>query len=208
MSRMMTWWTVAAAIGLLAATPAHAQQKIVFIDLDRAFSEFYKTRMADTQLKEQADEFNEERQKLVEEFQKLQEAFNEARDEAQSSALSDEALAEKRDAAEEKLVELREFESRIRRFDESRRKQLDDQGRRMRKRIVDEIKLAVQNYARAQAFDAVVDSSGQTLNGVEVLLYLDAKVDITDDVLDILNKGAPEDEEGLRSEEDEKKADE
>ena len=175
---------------LMSLLPSFAaEQSVVFINLDRAFTEFYKTKLADTQLKEQADEFNGERKSLVDEYEKLQKEFGTIRDEAQNTALSDDVRAEKRGLAEEKLVELRDYESRIRRFDDSRRKQLDDQSRRMRKRIVEEIQLAVKEYAQTQGYQSVTDSSGQSLNGVEMILYTDPKIDITDTILGMLNKG-------------------
>ena len=176
-----------------------AEQQIVFIDLDRVFNEFYKTKLADTQLKEQADEFNGERKSLVGDYEKLQKEFEGIRDEAQNTALSDDVRTEKRNLAEEKLVELRDYESRIRRFDDSRRKQLDDQSRRMRKRIVEEIQQTVKTYAQTQGYQAVVDSSGQSLNGVALILYTDSKTDITDTILDQLNKGKPEEQPATTS---------
>jgi outer membrane protein len=194
MNRSVMVWMVAAGLiaGFGASRAGAADQRIVFVNLDRAFNEFYKTKRADAQLKQQADEFNDERKKMVTEFETLQESFNTVRDEAQNTALSEEVRSQKRSEAEEKLVELREFDSKLRRFDESRRKQLDDQSRRMRKRIVEEIREAIQTYARGQSYEAVVDSSGQSMNGVEVVVFTDVKTDITDDVLDILNKGKPD----------------
>lgn len=192
-------WCMAALASLAIGTAGFAaDQSIVFVNLDRCFSEFYKTKLADTQLKQQADEFSDERKSLVQEFEKLQSEFNAVRDAAQDTALSEEVRTQKRNEAEDKLVEMREYESKIRRFDESRRKQLDDQSRRMRKRIVEEIRIAIQNFAKVQGYQAVVDSSGQSLNGVELLLYTDAKVDITDDVLEQLNKGKSEDEKAAK----------
>jgi outer membrane protein len=177
----------------LGLTPGFAaEQSVVFVNLDRAFTEFYKTKLADAQLKQQADEFSNERKTLVANYEKIQKELNTIRDEAQNVALSDDVRTEKRNLAEEKLVEIREVESRIRRFDESRRKQLDDQSRRMRKRIVDEIRQIVLDYAKTQGFQAVIDSSGQSLNGVEMILYTDSQIDITDEVLGILNKGKEE----------------
>ena len=177
-------------MGLLPVVAA--EQSVVFINLDRAFNEFYKTKLADAQLKQQADEFNDERKTLVTDYEKLQKDFGVIRDEAQNTALSDDVRTEKRNLAEEKLVEVRDYESRIRRFDESRRKQLDDQSRRMRKRIVEEIQQIVKDYAQTQGYQAVIDSSGQSLNGVEIILYTDTKIDITDTVLGLLNKGKQE----------------
>jgi outer membrane protein len=184
---------MSAFVLLMGLLPAFAaEQSVVFINLDRAFNEFYKTKLADTQLKQQADEFNDERKTLVTDYEKLQKEFGVIRDEAQNTALSDDVRTEKRNLAEEKLVEVRDYESRIRRFDESRRKQLDDQSRRMRKRIVEEIQQIVKDYAQTQGYQAVIDSSGQSLNGVEIILYTDPKIDITDTVLGLLNKGKQE----------------
>ena len=190
---MKKYLVVSAFVLLMGLLPVFAaEQSVVFINLDRAFNEFYKTKLADTQLKQQADEFNDERKTLVTDYEKIQKEFGVIRDEAQNTALSDDVRTEKRNLAEEKLVEVRDYESRIRRFDESRRKQLDDQSRRMRKRIVEEIQQIVKDYAQTQGYQAVIDSSGQSLNGVEIILYTDSKIDITDTVLGFLNKGKQE----------------
>lgn len=181
---------VLAVLGMATALPAQAQDaRIVFIDLDQVFNEFYKTKLADAQLKEQADEFNEERGNMVEEYEAMNEQFTEAREQAQDTALSEEARNQKRNEAEELLIEIRDYESRIQRFDQTRRKQLEDQGRRMRTRIVEEIRDEIQTYARTQGYQAVIDSSGQSLNAVELILYVDGRVDISDAMIEILNKG-------------------
>lgn len=177
---------------LPVAPSVAAEQNIVFVDMNKLFDGFYKTKVADGKLKERADEFNNERKTIVEEAKKLEDEFNALRDDAQNSALSAEVREQKRNQAEDKLIEIREYESKLRRFDESRKKQLDDQSRRMRKDIVEEIRTAIQSYARSQAISAVFDSSGQSLNGVEQVLYTDTKTDITEAMLDLLNKGDEE----------------
>ncbi len=192
MNRMKRWIPVLVVMCLMPVAVRAADQRIVFINLDRAFNEFHKTKMADAQLKEQAEEFNEERRVLIAEFEKIQKDFDALRDESQDVALNEVRRSAKRDEAEDKLIELRDFETRIRRFDEARRKQLDDQSRRMRKRIVDEIMQTAQNLAKVQGYHAVIDSSAQSLNGIEIVVYLDSRLDITDSVLDQLNKGQVE----------------
>ena len=174
---------------LPAAGSFAAEQTIVFVDMNKLFDGFYKTKVADGKLKERADEFNDERKGIVDDAKKLEDEFNALREDAQNTALSSEVREQKRNQAEDKLIEIREYESKLRRFDESRKKQLDDQSRRMRKDIVEEIRTAIQTYARSQGVSAVLDSSGQSLNGVEQVLYTDGKVDITEGVLDLLNKG-------------------
>jgi outer membrane protein len=177
-------------VGWLAAPGWSAELKIAFVDLDKVFTEFNKTKRADLKLKDQAQEFNDERKELIDDYQKLEEAFNAIRDDAQNTALSEEARNKRRDEAEEKLVEMREFKSRIRRFDETRRKQLDDQTKRMRRELVEEITSAITVYARDEGFATVLDSSGQSLNGVPSILYVDNRYDITEKLIDRLNKTA------------------
>lgn len=189
--KVTRWSLFLIACMVMASTVAAQAQdgRIVFIDLDRVFNEFYKTKLADAQLKEQADEFNEERRKMVEEYESMNDRFTAAREQAQDTALSEEARNRQRNTAEELLIEIRDYESRIQRFDQTRRKQLEDQGRRMRTRIVSEIQDEIKKYARSQGFQAVIDSSGQSLNAVETILYVDSRIDISDPVLELLNKG-------------------
>lgn len=183
-----TKWLLVLGLGL-AGLSYGQEPKTVFVDLDKTFNEFYKTKLADAQLKTQAEEFKAERKKLVDDFKKLQEGFDRLREEAQNTALNEEVRNQKKSEAEEKLVEIREQESKIRRFDESRQKQLDEQSRRMRNRLVEEIQEVVKIYARKENVLAVVDSSANSLNGVPFVIYADAKRDITATVINELNKG-------------------
>lgn len=184
-----------AAVGLAAlAAAAGAQDRrggMAFVNLDRCFSEYYKTRMADAQLKAQAREFDEELKTLVAEAERMQKEFNALREESMNTALSDEVRAAKRNSAEEKVMAIREQETRVQGFRERRTKQLEEQSRRMRRGLINEIKEIVGKYARDRGLLAVIDSSGSTLNGVESVLYVDPRNDITAEVLQELNKAAP-----------------
>lgn len=175
---------------LMLAGVAHAvEQRIVFVNMEKVFSEYYKTKLADAQLKTQADSFKAERKKLVDDFQAKQEVFNKARDEAQNTALNEEARNKKRTEAEELLVDIRDTESKIRRYDETKQKALDEQSQRMRKDIVVEIRDSLTTYSRQQGYSAVFDSSGDSMNLVPLTLYRDPTADITEAVIGLLNKG-------------------
>ena len=184
------WLTLMVIAVLMGGAQAHAQEgRIVYVNLDKVFSEFYRTKIADQQLTQQAEEFNVERRELVEQFEGLNERFNAARAAAQDAALSEEVRTRSRNEAEDLLVQIREFEGRIQEFDQTRRQQLEEQGRRMRTRIVEEIRTVIQRHARSQGYQAVIDSSGQSMNVIEVVLYHEARLDITDAILEILNEG-------------------
>jgi len=182
--------TALAAAVMMAAPALRAADQMVFVNLNRVFEEYHKTEMANKQLKAQADEFSAERSGKIKEFEELQAAFDAARDDSQNPALSAEARDAKRDEAEEKLIEIRRKEKEIRKYEETRKKQLMDTERRVRNRIVGEIRDAIKAYAIEQAYSAVIDSSGQSLNAVESIVYHDPRLEITDQILEILNKGA------------------
>jgi len=181
---------VVAAAAMLTASSLPAADQMVFVDLDRVFEEYHKTEMANKQLKAQADEFTAERSGKIKEFEALQAAFDAARDDSQNPALSEDVREAKREEAEEKLIEIRRKEKEIRKYEESRKKQLMDTERRVRNRIVDEIRDSIKTYAVEHGYAAVLDSSGQSLNAVESVVYYDVRLEITDQVLEILNKGA------------------
>ena len=190
--RILSRIAVFLTVGLMATSSFGQSHQIRLIDLDRAFNEFYKTKLADAQLKDQAEAFNEERKKLMRDREALAEEFKNYREEAGNTALTEAARDQLKIKAEEKLIELRDQESKIRNFDESRRKQLEEQGRRMRKRLVNEILEELDKFAKNEGLGAVIDTSGQSLNGVALVLYTDARLDITDDILAIMNQGQQE----------------
>lgn len=176
----------AAAWGALAPARS-AGIEIRIVDLEKVFEQYIKKQQAEAALKEQAERFNVERQGLVQQGQQLNAAFNSLREEAQDTALSEERREQKRMEAEDKLRELRDFEARLRNFDEEKRRLLDEQSKRMRRTLVKEIRDELRVYARREGFGLVIDVSGNTLNMEPVVLFADDRLDITDRLVERLN---------------------
>ena len=107
------------------------------------------------------------------------------------------------------LVELRATEQEIKQFEQTRRRQLEEQGRRMRKAIVDDIDEVIERFASDRSLFAVIDSSGPSLNQVPVFLYSDPSSDITVAIVALLNVGQDQEddwEEGVAEDEEEKES--
>jgi outer membrane protein len=179
-----------AAVGMLVSAAQAAEFKIGFVNLDRTFEEYHKTRQANAQLKAQADEFKAERKRLIDEYKAIDAAYTTALDESENPALSEEARDKRRREADDKMLQKKDQERKIRQYDETKEKQLEDQTRRMRKKIIGEIKQALDAYAKVEGFTAVFDVSGDTLNGVPPVVSYDAKLDITDAFIPMLNRNA------------------
>jgi len=180
---------------LMAASVARAaDREIVLVDMEKAFNEFYKAKLADAELKKRADEYSEEHKGKVEAYKKLQEEIAALQEDVMNSALSEDARAEKRNEMEEKLLERSGMERDIQRLDEAAKKDLSDQMRRMNRRITEEMMKVVEDYAKTRGYQVVLDSSLRGMNGTPFVLYTDGKIDITGDIINALNKGKPGDD--------------
>ncbi len=151
---------------------------------------YHKTQLADAHMEEQVAEFTGERDALLAEHRRLKREFETLRAESMSKALSEAAREKKKEQAEERLLEVMEFQGRIRDTAMNRRRQLEEEGRRMQRRLMDEIREAVRTYARSNGLQMVLDNSIPPIGGFEALLYSEPAWDVTTNVLAILNAQA------------------
>ena len=177
-------------LGFLA--PAlQAQPRVGTIDLKRVFEGYYRTQQADTQLKERASDLDKARQAMVGDFEEAKVSFERLRDAANDQALAADERESRRLAAERKLVELRQIEQDVTQFDRTARTTLAEQQRRMRDRILDEIKEVVTTKAREAGLALVFDVAAETVNETPVVLYHTGENDVTTVVLNELNSRRP-----------------
>jgi len=173
----------------LAAGTVRAADEIVFIDLQEVFKQFYKTQLAQDQIRQQIDDIKMERDEIEKEVSVLKKEIEDLRTDSRDETLSEEIRANKRDLLEEKLVALQKKETEMADFEKLRMQQIDQQNQRMTKKLFDEIHEAVINHAKSKSYAAVVDRSAQSRIGTDLVLYTSPKVDITANVLAVLNEG-------------------
>ena len=144
---------------------ALAADKMGYVDLSRAFSEYGKTKDYDKVLNDKQSAYATERDKKVAEIKQLQDKFN---------LLSDKEKESKKTELENKVKDLQEYD---------RLKQTDlrkDQDEKM-KEILKDIEDAVKQHAEKEGYTLVFND--------RVLVYEVKSMDITDKVMEILNKG-------------------
>ncbi|MBM3243591.1 MAG: OmpH family outer membrane protein [Candidatus Omnitrophica bacterium] len=141
-----------------------AQDKLAYIDLSRAFSEYNKTKDYDKKLTDKENSYITERDKRVGEFNTLKDKF---------ALLSEAEKDKKKGELENKAKSLRDF---ITQREEELRK---DQEERM-KEILKDIQDAVKAHSEKSGITIVFND--------RVLVYQNKTMDITDSVIAILNK--------------------
>ena len=191
MIRISRQFVLTTLFTVILAASAAAQNKIGTIDLRRVFDEYYKTKAADSKLKEEAAGLDKDRKVLMDQYQKLTEEYKKALDSANSMAVSADEREKNKKSAEAKLLEIRELEQNVNQFDRTARGNLEEKQRQLRDRILEEIRAVVNQRAKSSGLNLVVDSAAESVNRTPVVLYNTGENDITDAVLSTLNASAP-----------------
>ena len=147
-------------------TPAAAEEpKIGLVDLARTFDSFQRTKDSEKVLEAEAAKKKEERDKRIDEIKRLK---------GELELLNEKGKAEKQAVIDQKIQELQAFD-----------RDVQDGLRRERDRAIQEI---------LKEIDGVIETFGRE-NGYTMLLndrallYGKKEMDITDQIIEILNKG-------------------
>jgi outer membrane protein len=171
---------------------ASADLKIAVIDLSKAFDSYYKTKDAQARIKEKEDSYQKDLQDMKVDYDAMVEEATKLKDAANDPTLSPAARDDKNKALQEKYQDLQNMERKLQETSSERNRELQDEIVRLHKEIVDEIAKVVTDYSGPQGFDLVLDKSASASTSVPTVLYNSNKlVDITQDVINKLNAGAP-----------------
>lgn len=150
-------------LALCTTTAASAAaDKFAYVDLSKLFDEYKKTQEFDKVLEGKQTTFEKEREEKVEEVKNLQDKMN---------LLSDKEKEAKKGDLEDKIKQLQEFD-RVKGTD--LRKERDEKMRE----ILKDIEKAIADYSKRNAYTMVFND--------RVLVYQDKSLDITDEVLKVL----------------------
>jgi outer membrane protein len=180
--------SVALAFAASAQAPGG---RIVTVDLNKVFTDYYKTPIASAKIKDTAESFNKELNEMVDNYKKEIEELNKLREDQDKPEYTTEVREQKRKAVSEKLAETQKIQRDLEEYRTSHGKILQDQQLRMRQTIVKEIQDVIDKESRSAGYQLVLDKSGTTGNAVPTVLFSQDSLDITDDLIKILNKNQP-----------------
>jgi outer membrane protein len=178
-------------IGMALAASA-AEPNIATIDLKKVFDDYYKTKLADASIKEEATGLEKDRKALIDEHQKAVDDYKKMLEEANNQAVSAEEREKRKKEAEGKLIKVNDLRQTIDQFDRTARGNLDEKLRQTRDKILTEIRNVIAAKAKTAGFTMVLDSSTADQAGrPPVVLFANGDNDITAAVLTQLNANAP-----------------
>ena len=177
------------ALTLATAGARAAELKIAVIDMQKAFQEYEKTKTIEIKLNQQMEVFKEYSNQLSQQYQNLRKQYESARDDSQNIAYSSAERENKRQKAQQLYESLKLKEQEMTSYSESRKTQIRDMYTKLRGEVVDEIRKAVHNKAVLEGYTIVLDQSGESLNDVGFVIYVQPGLDITDEIIQDLNRG-------------------
>jgi Skp family chaperone for outer membrane proteins len=175
--------------GLFAAQgQAITRGTIVFADYEQVLTNYFKAKLANDQLQQMLESFNRERAILLIQFDKYQEELKELRGGILKENLEPAEKEKIRKDIDAKLIEVRKHEERIASFNEIQTKRWEEQNRRIRGTLMEEIAEKLAALMKARGYLAVFDRSQVNDKGAPSVLYLDPQADITADLIAEVNK--------------------
>lgn len=184
--------TVVSILALAAFTSAIYSQeslKIATVDMSKTFESYWKTTLSNKQIKERETDFNKIEQGMVDDIKLIQEEYSRlvqsAQDPANAASKREEDSKQARLKAAANDRSLRSLTE----YRQNKQRTMGEMRARLSKARVDEIKEIISAKAKQGSYDLVVNSAQ---NDAALVLYTVGKNDLTKEVIEELNKEAPE----------------
>ncbi|MEI8235150.1 MAG: OmpH family outer membrane protein [Verrucomicrobiota bacterium] len=185
--------SLVAIVALATSSIARADIKIGYVDMNKIFTSYYKTEQAKKRIDEAQSAAQKELQDHVDIFNKNRDAILKLNDELNKPELSKEAKEKKTKERDDKAEDAKRQEKEIMELRAARLKNLQEQANRMRAGIVEEIRKLINDKVKSDQYDLVLDKSGLSSNGIEVVLYSKENADFSEDIIKTLNADKPKD---------------
>lgn len=182
---------LATALCVLTPIAAQAQVKLGILDMNRVFTEYYKTKDAEKKLNDQRAAAKKEFDDRVETLKSKMETINKLNAEIEAPELSQDAKDAKLKEREELVAEARNLDREVNDFKGTRERQLQEQFIRMRKDIIDDIMKIVNVQITDAGYDLVLDKSGLSAGQIPVVVYSRDDSDFSSAIIEKLNADAP-----------------
>jgi serine/threonine protein kinase/Skp family chaperone for outer membrane proteins len=153
------------------------------VDMNRAFKAWPETKPAEAKINDAKNAAKKEYDDRANTYKSALDEINRLNKELDSSSLGASAKAEKARERDGKIADIKTIEKEINDFRTSREKQVQEQAMKMREAIVAKIMAALKARAEDQQFNIIFDSSGNSLNGVPLVLFSNDLPDLTNDLV-------------------------
>jgi outer membrane protein len=186
MKHLKTLILTATLLGLLGL-PVFAQTKIATVDMQKIFSAYYKTKLADAQLQKRQSDLRKDLKDMSDGIDKAEADYKQALEQSDDLAISTEERDKRKQAAADLLKDLDDRKVAAEQYQRQAQSTFQDMNLRMRNGLIADIQKAVADKAKAGGYTMVLNSAAN-----EVVVYsAGGDTDLTADTIKELNEAAP-----------------
>ena len=189
LSLLRTMVSILALAAFTSTIYSQESLKIATVDMSKTFESYWKTTLSNKQIKERETDFNKIEQGMVDDIKLIQEEYSRlvqsAQDPANAASKREEDSKQARLKAAANDRSLRSLTE----YRQNKQRTMGEMRARLSKARVDEIKEIISAKAKQGSYDLVVNSAQ---NDAALVLYTVGKNDLTKEVIEELNKEAPE----------------
>jgi Skp family chaperone for outer membrane proteins len=184
---------LAALVSGSPARAAAADPKIATIELGKVVQSYYKTKLAEASIKDEASGLEKDLRALMEDHDKALADYKKAVDESSNQALSAEEREKRKKDAEGKLIKVNDLRQTVEQFKRTADNNLDEKLRLTREKLHGEIRNVVNTLAKKLGYTMVLDTSTVERGRLPIVVFHNGENDITAAVIEQLNANAPAD---------------
>lgn len=180
------FFTILITMGLSFNLSANTQS-IATVDMEKVYNSYYRTQAVTDTFNRQKEVYKAYAQKLRDEENELKSVYHALLSQAQNISLKDDIRKQKHQTAEAKRAEIKAKKEELTAYNKTKYDELRKQVAKMRQELLSDIKKVVQKIALDRGFQLVLDSSAQTADGLNMVIYSSAFIDLTDSAITKLN---------------------
>lgn len=186
--RSITFFTAAV---LLAGSAIAQDLKIATVDVESLFKGYHRTATEQKKIAEEFARINKENNDRQETMREMEVQLVDLRKQIEDPTIAEKIRTAAKTKFQTKLNEAKAIEQERKDSIGRRSSALESQKQSSIQGIRAEIVKMIVEHSKTEAYDYVFDKSGLSQNQLPFLIYTKGTLDITDEIMTKLNKGAP-----------------
>jgi len=180
------------ALGIFTATlQAQPVVKLVVVDMMSLFDKHYKTEDINAKFNDVAQKAQEQLDEMNKQMQAVADQYKEMMEQSKNTVLTADARSKAETDAQKKLEDFQRRQADAQNFRNNTQRSLQQRIKNHRDVLLEEIAKVVVDIAKRKGATLVLDRSGPTILGIPSIVYFDPAYDITEEVMQEINKDRP-----------------
>lgn len=189
---LITFLSVIAFAGI---SSAFGEISILTVNVNAAAEQYYKVQDFLKEVQESQAQVQEKVEAIQQEGEALAQEFKELVEQAQSEILTEDARKDAQADAQAKGQEVRAKETELRTLVQNAQQSMSAREQTQMRVFTKEITDVIDEIASERKATIVFDVSGASRNGLPTVIYRDSSIDITKEVVEVINADKPAEEE-------------